>query len=99
MSERSKTITTTIVSSLLCSAVTGSIVYGITMSAFVTEIHADTQDIKYLKEADAAIRMEYSEERKRNDQRIFEAVDLMKRHLTISERLLAHIEVQDRIKQ
>lgn len=82
---------------LVVAAVTGSIVFAVTMTSVVKQVTLNTRDIQYNQQVDMGLRADLDTERKRNDERIFQVVQLVQRQIDQNKEFIILLRVQNRV--
>lgn len=97
MSERQTSTIKSILINIIVAAVTGSVVFAVTMTSVVKQVTLNTRDIQYGKEVDLALRADLDTERKRNDERIFQVVQLVQRQIDQNKEFITLLRVKNNV--
>lgn len=79
---------------LVVAAVTGSVVFGVTMASVVSQVKANTIDIGYLKQADQQQRDNIDADRKDFTARMAAISSLIEKQVQASQELITMIKMQ-----
>lgn len=108
MSDRIGTVVKSVLVNLVVAAVASSLTFGISMASVAKQVSINTNEIVHLNKADQDLKDQFVaetkrvdlaafEDRKRSDERIFEATKLMAAHIEQSKELISIIKLQNRV--
>lgn len=95
MSEKQSSTLKNILVNIIVATVTGSVVFAVTMTSVVKQVTLNTRDIQYAKEVDLALRADLDTERKRNDERIFQVVQLVERQIDQNKEFISALRARN----